>query len=688
MAEQKGHNNQPKQQDVNQLLKVRREKLADLQTAGKDPFVITKYDVTHHSSEVKELYNAHEAELLAGRQAPVVEGLEEEQKKEVLNQDYNERRAIMDASPISVSIAGRMMFKRVMGKASFCNIQDLKGNIQVYVARDQIGEESYADFKKSDIGDIFGVKGYAFRTKTGEISIHAEEITLLTKSLQILPEKFHGLTDTDMRYRQRYVDLIMNQESKEVFIKRSLILKEIRNFLAGRDFMEVETPMLVSNAGGAAARPFETHYNALDEDVKLRISLELYLKRLIVGGLERVFEIGRVFRNEGVDTRHNPEFTLMELYQAYTDYEGMMELTESMFRYLAEKVCGSTKITYNGIELDFGKPFERMTMNDAIKKYTGIDFDAVPDDAAAKKLADEHHIEYEARHKKGDIINLFFEEYCEKELIQPTFIMDHPIEISPLTKKKPSDPTKVERFELFINTWEMCNAYSELNDPIDQRERFAAQDANAAAGDDEAEHTDEDFLNALEIGMPPTGGIGYGIDRLVMLLTDSAAIRDVLLFPTMKSQGAAKNEANNAAQATSAVSAENVKPAEKIDFSKVKIEPLFEEVVDFDTFSKSDFRAVKVKECVAVPKSKKLLQFTLDDGTGTDRTILSGIHAYYEPEELVGKTLIAITNLPPRAMMGIDSCGMLLSAIHEEEGEEKLHLLMVDDHIPAGAKLY
>ena len=688
MAEQKGQNNQPKQQDVNQLLKVRREKLADLQAAGKDPFVITKYDVTHHSSEVKELYNAHEAELLAGRQAPVVEGLEEEQKKEVLTQDYNERRAIMDASPISVSIAGRMMFKRVMGKASFCNIQDLKGNIQVYVARDQIGEESYADFKKSDIGDIFGVKGYAFRTKTGEISIHAEEITLLTKSLQILPEKFHGLTDTDMRYRQRYVDLIMNQESKEVFIKRSLILKEIRNFLAGRDFMEVETPMLVSNAGGAAARPFETHYNALDEDVKLRISLELYLKRLIVGGLERVFEIGRVFRNEGVDTRHNPEFTLMELYQAYTDYEGMMELTESMFRYLAEKVCGSTKITYNGIELDFGKPFERMTMNDAIKKYTGIDFDAVSDDAAAKKLADEHHIEYEARHKKGDIINLFFEEYCEKELIQPTFIMDHPIEISPLTKKKPSDPTKVERFELFINTWEMCNAYSELNDPIDQRERFAAQDANAAAGDDEAEHTDEDFLNALEIGMPPTGGIGYGIDRLVMLLTDSAAIRDVLLFPTMKSQGAAKNEANNAAQATSAVSAENVKPAEKIDFSKVKIEPLFEEAVDFDTFSKSDFRAVKVKECVAVPKSKKLLQFTLDDGTGTDRTILSGIHAYYEPEELVGKTLIAITNLPPRAMMGIDSCGMLLSAIHEEEGEEKLHLLMVDDHIPAGAKLY
>ena len=677
MAEQKGQN-QPKQQDVNQLLQIRREKLADLQSAGKDPFEITKYDVTHHSTDVKELYNAHEAELLAGRQAPEVDGLDEAQKREVLNNDYNERRAIMDASPIHVSIAGRMMFKRVMGKASFCNIQDLKGNIQVYVARDQIGEESYADFKKSDIGDIYGVKGYAFRTKTGEISIHAEEMTLLSKSLQILPEKFHGLTDTDMKYRQRYVDLIMNQESKEVFIKRSQILKEIRSFLAGRDFMEVETPMLVANAGGAAARPFETHYNALDEDVKLRISLELYLKRLIVGGLERVFEIGRVVRNEGVDTRHNPEFTLMELYQAYTDYEGMMELTESMFRYLAEKVCGSTRISYNGIEIDFGKPFERLTMNDAIKKYAGIDFDQVPDDAAAKKLADEHHIEYEAHHKKGDIINLFFEEYCEKELIQPTFIMDHPVEISPLTKKKPSDPTKVERFELFINTWEMCNAYSELNDPIDQRERFAAQDANAAAGDDEAEHTDEDFLNALEIGMPPTGGIGYGIDRLVMLLTDSAAIRDVLLFPTMRSLNPNKNKKGNAKTET----------VETIDFSKVKIEPLFEEVVDFDTFSKSDFRAVKVKACVAVPKSKKLLQFTLDDGTGTDRTILSGIHSFYEPEELVGKTLIAITNLPPRAMMGIDSCGMLLSAIHEEEGEEKLHLLMVDDHIPAGAKLY
>ena len=683
MANQ-NNNKGGQQQDVNQLLKVRREKLQNLQEAGKDPFQITKYDVTHHSSDVKELYNAHEAEILGDRKAPDVEGLDDAAKREVINNDYNERREIMDAKPIEVSIAGRMMFKRVMGKASFCNIQDLKGNIQVYVARDNIGEDSYADFKKSDIGDIYGVKGFAFRTKTGEISIHAEEITLLSKSLQILPEKFHGLTDTDTRYRQRYVDLIMNQESKEVFIKRSQILKEIRNFLAGRDFMEVETPMLVSNAGGAAARPFETHYNALNEDVKLRISLELYLKRLIVGGLERVYEIGRVFRNEGVDTRHNPEFTLMELYQAYTDYEGMMELTESMFRYLAEKVCGSTKISYNGVEIDLGKPFARMTMIDAIKKYAGVDFDQVPDDAAAKKLADEHHIEYEERHKKGDIVNLFFEEYCEKELIQPTFIMDHPIEISPLTKKKPSDPTKVERFELFCNTWEMCNAYSELNDPIDQRERFAAQDANAAAGDDEAEHTDEDFLNALEIGMPPTGGIGYGIDRLVMLLTDAQAIRDVLLFPTMKSLDADKK----ASKTSEATPAEAEKPVEKIDFSKVKVEPLFEEMVDFDTFSKSDFRAVKVKECVAVPKSKKLLQFILDDGTGTDRTILSGIHSFYEPEELVGKTLIAITNLPPRAMMGIDSCGMLLSAIHEEEGEEKLHLLMVDDHIPAGAKLY
>ena len=685
MANQ-NNNKGGQQQDVNQLLKVRREKLQNLQEAGKDPFQITKYDVTHHSSDVKELYNAHEAEILGDRKAPDVEGLDDAAKREVINNDYNERREIMDAKPIEVSIAGRMMFKRVMGKASFCNIQDLKGNIQVYVARDNMGEDSYADFKKSDIGDIYGVKGFAFRTKTGEISIHAEEITLLSKSLQILPEKFHGLTDTDTRYRQRYVDLIMNQESKEVFIKRSQILKEIRNFLAGRDFMEVETPMLVSNAGGAAARPFETHYNALNEDVKLRISLELYLKRLIVGGLERVYEIGRVFRNEGVDTRHNPEFTLMELYQAYTDYEGMMELTESMFRYLAEKVCGSTKISYNGVEIDLGKPFARMTMIDAIKKYAGVDFDQVPDDAAAKKLADEHHIEYEERHKKGDIVNLFFEEYCEKELIQPTFIMDHPIEISPLTKKKPSDPTKVERFELFCNTWEMCNAYSELNDPIDQRERFAAQDANAAAGDDEAEHTDEDFLNALEIGMPPTGGIGYGIDRLVMLLTDSQAIRDVLLFPTMKSLDADKKSAKSE-NSTSTAAPEK---EEVIDFSKVKVEPLFEEFVDFDTFSKSDFRAVKVKACEAVKKSKKLLQFTLDDGTGTDRTILSGIHAYYEPEELVGKTLIAITNLPPRKMMGIESCGMLLSAVNnlKDSEDEELHLIMVDNHIPAGAKLY
>ena len=680
MAEQKN-------QDLNQLLKIRRDKLAELQANGKDPFQITKFNQNHHSLEVKNLYEAHEAELLKDRTEPDVTGLDEEQAKEVQKNDYEERRSIMDASPIHVAIAGRMMFKRVMGKASFCNIQDLQGNIQVYVARDAIGADSYADFKKSDIGDIFGLEGFAFRTRTGEISIHAEKMTLLSKSLQILPEKFHGLTDTDLRYRQRYVDLIMNQESKNVFIKRSQVIKEIRNFLAGRDFMEVETPMLVSNAGGAAARPFETHYNALNEDVKLRISLELYLKRLIVGGLERVYEIGRVFRNEGVDTRHNPEFTLMELYQAYTDYEGMMELTESMFRYLAEKVCGSTKISYNGIEIDLGKPFERLTMNDAIKKYAGIDFDQVADDEAAKKLAAEHHIEYEERHKKGDIINLFFEEYCEKELIQPTFIMDHPIEISPLTKKKPSDPNKVERFELFINTWEMCNAYSELNDPIDQRERFKAQDALADAGDEEANHTDEDFLNALEIGMPPTGGIGYGIDRLVMLLTDSQAIRDVLLFPTMKSQGASKNEANNAAQAAPAVKAEE-KPAEKIDFSNVKIEPLFEENVDFDTFSKSDFRAVKIEACEAVPKSKKLLKFTLNDGTDRKRTILSGIHEYYEPEELVGKTAIAIVNLPPRKMMGIDSEGMLISAVHEEDGREGLHLLMVDEHIPAGAKLY
>ena len=700
MAGQNNGKQGGQQQDVNQLLKVRREKLANLQEAGQDPFQITKYDVTHHTSDVKDLYNAHEEKLLAGRPAVNTDGMDEAAAREAVKADYEERRSIMDADPIHVSIAGRMMFKRVMGKASFANIQDLKGSIQIYVARDAIGEDLYATFKKSDIGDIWGVKGYAFRTKTGEISIHAEEMTLLSKSLQILPEKFHGLTDTDMRYRQRYIDLIMNQESREVFVKRSKILKEIRNFLADRDFMEVETPMLVANAGGAAARPFETHYNALNEDVKLRISLELYLKRLIVGGLERVYEIGRVFRNEGVDTRHNPEFTLMELYQAYTDYEGMMELTESMFRYLAEKVCGSTKISYNGVEIDLGKPFARLTMNDAIKKYTGIDFDQVPDDAAAKKLADEHHIAYEERHKKGDIINLFFEEYCEKELIQPTFIMDHPIEISPLTKKKPSDPTKVERFELFCNTWEMCNAYSELNDPIDQRERFAAQDANAAAGDDEAEHTDEDFLNALEIGMPPTGGIGYGIDRLVMLLTDSQAIRDVLLFPTMKSLDSDKKTAKatdaqteSTGEAADGQTSDNngfFTPNDKIDFDNVKVEPLFEEEVDFDTFSKSDFRAVKVKECVAVPKSKKLLQFTLDDGTGTDRTILSGIHAYYEPEELVGKTLIAITNLPPRKMMGIESCGMLLSAVNnlKDSEEEELHLLMVDNHIPAGAKLY
>ena len=652
MAEQKN----VQEQDINQLIKVRRDKLKELQENGKDPFQITKYDVTNHSTDIKDDFDAFEGK--------------------------------------EVSIAGRMMFKRVMGKASFCNVQDLKGSIQAYVARDEIGEDSYKDFKKYDIGDILGIKGKVFKTKTGEISIHASEVTLLSKSLQILPEKFHGLTDTDTRYRQRYVDLIMNQDSKQTFIKRSQIIKEIRNFLAGRDFMEVETPMLVSNAGGAAARPFETHYNALNEDVKLRISLELYLKRLIVGGLERVYEIGRVFRNEGVDTRHNPEFTLMELYQAYTDYEGMMELTESMFRYLAEKVCGTTKITYNGIEIDLGKPFERLTMNDAIKKYAGIDFDTITDDEAAKALAREHHIEFEERHTKGDIINLFFEEFCEKELIQPTFIMDHPVAISPLTKKKPSDPTKVERFELFINTWEMCNAYSELNDPIDQRERFAAQDAAFEAGDEEANHTDEDFLNALEIGMPPTGGIGYGIDRLVMLLTDSPAIRDVLLFPTMKSldsdKKAAKASNNNEVQAAGTASAQAAEPVEKIDFSNVKIEPLFEEEVDFDTFSKSDFRAVKVKECVAVPKSKKLLQFTLDDGTGTDRTILSGIHAYYEPEELVGKTLIAITNFPPRKMMGIDSCGMLLSAVNnlKDSEDEELHLLMVDNHIPAGAKLY
>ena len=676
--------NNGQEQDVNQLRKVRREKLADLQQNGKDPFQITKFNQTHHSLEVKSLYEAHEAELLKDHQTPDVEGMDEEQAKEVLKKDYEERRSIMDANPIHVSIAGRMMFKRVMGKASFCNIQDLQGSIQVYVARDAIGTDSYTDFKRSDIGDIFGLEGFAFRTRTGEISIHAEKMTLLSKSLQILPEKFHGLTDTDTRYRQRYVDLIMNPESKETFIKRSKIIKEIRNFLDGRGFMEVETPMLVSNAGGAAARPFETHYNALNEDVKLRISLELYLKRLIVGGLERVYEIGRVFRNEGVDTRHNPEFTLMELYQAYTDYEGMMELTESMFRYLAEKVCGSAVISYNGTVIDMAKPFERISMIDAVKKYAGVDFAEVKTDEEAKALADEHHVEYEERHKKGDILNLFFDEFCEEKMIQPTFVTDHPIEISPLTKKNPEDPNYVERFELYVYGREMCNAYSELNDPIDQRERFAAQEEAFAAGDEEANHTDEDFLNALEIGMPPTGGIGYGIDRLVMLLTDAQAIRDVLLFPTMKSLDADKKTAKAETKAVETAPEKE----EVIDFSKVKVEPLFEEFVDFDTFSKADFRAVKVKECIAVPKSKKLLQFTLDDGTGTDRTILSGIHAFYEPEELVGKTLIAITNLPPRAMMGIESCGMLLSAIHEEEGEEKLHLLMVDNHIPAGAKLY
>lgn len=672
------------EQDINQLRKVRREKLANLQEAGKDPFQITKYDQTHHSLDVKELYNAHEAELLAGRAAVNTEGMDEQEAKQAVNDDYNERREIMDASPIHVSIAGRMMFKRVMGKASFCNIQDLDGSIQVYVARDVIGTDAYADFKKSDIGDIYGVKGYAFRTKTGEVSIHAEEMTLLSKSLQILPEKFHGMTNTDLRYRQRYVDLIMNPESKDVFIKRSKIISAIRRFLGDQGFLEVETPILTSNAGGASARPFETHFNALNEDLKLRISLELYLKRLIVGGMEKVYEIGRVFRNEGLDTRHNPEFTLMELYQAYTDYNGMMDLTENMYRYVAQEVLGTTKIVYKGIEMDLGKPFERITMVDAVKKYAGIDWNDVETTEDAKKLADEHHIEYEDRHKKGDILSLFFEEYAEEHLLQPTFVMDHPIEISPLTKKIPGNPEYVERFEMFMNGWEMCNAYSELNDPIDQAERFAQQDANAEAGDEEAQHTDEDFLNALEIGMAPTGGIGYGIDRLCMLLTGAEAIRDVLLFPTMKSLDADKKSAKSE-NSTSTAAPEK---EEVIDFSKVKVEPLFEEFVDFDTFSKSDFRAVKVKACEAVKKSKKLLQFTLDDGTGTDRTILSGIHAYYEPEELVGKTLIAITNLPPRAMMGIESCGMLLSAIHEEEGEEKLHLLMVNNHIPAGAKLY
>ena len=674
--------------DMNQLRKVRRDKLAELQQNGRDPFQITKFDQTHHSLEVKDLYEAHEAELLKDHQTPNVEGMDEEQAKEALKKDYEERRSIMDANPIHVAIAGRMMFKRVMGKASFCNIQDLQGNIQVYVARDAIGTDSYADFKKSDIGDIFGLEGFAFRTRTGEISIHAEKMTLLSKSLQMLPEKFHGLTDTDTRYRQRYVDLIMNSDTKDTFIKRSKILSAIRKYLSGKGFMEVETPMLVANAGGAAARPFETHFNALNEDLKLRISLELYLKRLIVGGLEKVYEIGRVFRNEGLDTRHNPEFTLMELYQAYTDYHGMMDLTENLYRFVAQEVLGTTHIVYKGIEMDLGKPFERITMVDAVKKYAGVDWNEVKDLEQARVIAKEHNIEFEERHKKGDILNLFFEEYVEEHLLQPTFVMDHPIEISPLTKKKPENPEYVERFEFFMNGWEMANAYSELNDPIDQRERFKAQEELLAQGDDEANTTDEDFMNALEIGMPPTGGIGFGIDRMCMLLTGAEAIRDVLLFPTMKSLDGVnkKNDVNNTA---SEAPEKNVKTeSEKIDFSKVKIEPLFEEEVDFDTFSKSDFRAVKVKECVAVPKSKKLLQFTLDDGTGTDRTILSGIHAYYEPEELVGKTLIAITNLPPRAMMGIESCGMLLSAIHEEEGEEKLHLLMVDDHIPAGAKLY
>ena len=670
--------------DMNQLRKVRRDKLAELQQNGRDPFQITKFDQTHHSLEVKDLYEAHEAELLKDHQTPNVEGMDEEQAKEALKKDYEERRSIMDANPIHVAIAGRMMFKRVMGKASFCNIQDLQGNIQVYVARDAIGTDSYADFKKSDIGDIFGLEGFAFRTRTGEISIHAEKMTLLSKSLQMLPEKFHGLTDTDTRYRQRYVDLIMNSDTKDTFIKRSKILSAIRKYLSGKGFMEVETPMLVANAGGAAARPFETHFNALNEDLKLRISLELYLKRLIVGGLEKVYEIGRVFRNEGLDTRHNPEFTLMELYQAYTDYHGMMDLTENLYRFVAQEVLGTTHIVYKGIEMDLGKPFERITMVDAVKKYAGVDWNEVKDLEQARVIAKEHNIEFEERHKKGDILNLFFEEYVEEHLLQPTFVMDHPIEISPLTKKKPENPEYVERFEFFMNGWEMANAYSELNDPIDQRERFKAQEELLAQGDDEANTTDEDFMNALEIGMPPTGGIGFGIDRMCMLLTGAEAIRDVLLFPTMKTLNDVNKKNDVKSKATEEVKAE----PEKIDFSKVKIEPLFEEMVDFDTFSKSDFRAVKVKECVAVPKSKKLLQFTLDDGTGTDRTILSGIHSFYEPEELVGKTLIAITNLPPRAMMGIDSCGMLLSAIHEEEGEEKLHLLMVDDHIPAGAKLY
>ena len=649
MAEQ----NQGKaQEELNHVLQARRDKLAELQAVGKDPFVITKYDVTAHSSDVKERY-----EELEGKE---------------------------------VSVAGRMMFKRVMGKASFCNIQDLKGRIQVYVARDSIGEEPYKEFKKMDIGDILGVKGTVFKTKTGEISIHAEEVTLLSKSLQVLPEKFHGLTDTDTRYRQRYVDLIMNEDVKETFIKRSKIIAAIRRYLAGEGFMEVETPMLVANAGGAAARPFETHFNALDEDLKLRISLELYLKRLIVGGLEKVYEIGRVFRNEGLDTRHNPEFTLMELYQAYTDYHGMMDLTENLYRYVAKEVLGTTTIVYNGIEMDLGKPFERITMVDAVKKYSGVDFNEIHTLEEARAAAKEHHVEYEERHKKGDILNLFFEEFVEEHLLQPTFVMDHPIEISPLTKKKPENPEYVERFEFFMNGWEMANAYSELNDPIDQRERFRQQEELLAQGDEEANHTDEDFLNALEIGMPPTGGIGFGIDRMCMLLTDSAAIRDVLLFPTLKSLGGNEGSKKTASgnEAASDKAAEASVPQVKLDLSKVKVEPLFEDFVDFDTFSKSDFRVVKVKDCAAVPKSKKLLQFTLDDGTGTDRTILSGIHEYYEPEELVGKTCVAIVNLPPRKMMGIDSCGMLISAVYEYDGKEGLNLLMLDDQIPAGAKLY
>ena len=647
MAEQ---NNQQKkggqQQDANQLIQVRYDKLHELQANGKNPFEITKYDVTHHSTDIKDNFES-------------LEGQE-------------------------VTVAGRMMFKRVMGKASFCNVQDLKGRIQAYVARDEVGEESYADFKKYDVGDILGIKGKVFKTQTGEISIHAQEVTLLSKSLQILPEKYHGLTDTDARYRQRYVDLIMNEDVKDTFVKRSKVISSIRRYLDGQGFMEVETPMLVSNAGGASARPFETHFNALNEDLKLRISLELYLKRLIVGGMERVYEIGRVFRNEGLDTRHNPEFTLMELYQAYTDYHGMMDLTENLYRYIAKEVTGSEILTYGEHTMDLSKPFERITMVDAVKKYANIDFNEVPDTAAAKKLAEEHHIEYEERHEKGDILNLFFEEYVEEHLIQPTFVMDHPIEISPLTKMKPEDPNYVERFEFFMNGWEMANAYSELNDPEDQRRRFEAQEKAFAAGDEEANHTDEDFLNALAIGMPPTGGIGFGIDRMVMMMTNSPAIRDVLLFPTMKSLDADKK----ASKTSEAAPAAAEKVAEKVDFSNVKIEPLFEEMIDFDTFAKADYRAVKILECEAVPKSKKLLKFTLDDGTDRKRTILSGIHEYYEPEDLIGKTAIAIVNLPPRKMMGIDSEGMLISAVHEEDGHEGLNLLMVNDRIPAGAKLY